>query len=93
MVERPANADDGPSGSQFIALRTRVPVEVVRPRTQAPRQRFSPGPVRNWAVGGRDLLQELNMWVRSLPDRPMQVQRELALILYSSYNMILFPPP
>jgi hypothetical protein len=68
-----------------------VPVEVVRPRTQAPRQRFSPGPVRNWAVGGRDLLEELNMWVRSLPERPTQVRRELGLILHCSNNYT--PPP
>ena len=66
------DADDGPSGSQFIALRTRVPVEVVRPRATAPRQHFSAGPVRNWAVSGRDLLSELNTWVRSLPERPTQ---------------------
>lgn len=66
-------ADSGPSGSQFIALRTRVPVEVMRPRSQpGPRNHYSPGPVRNFAVGGRDLFKELNTWVNSLPERPTQ---------------------
>ena len=91
------DADDGPSGSQFIALRTRVPVEVVRPRARAPRQYFSPGPVRNWAVGGRDLLSELNTWVRSLPDRPSEQhenepESELARRAREPMRAVMPPP-
>jgi hypothetical protein len=67
--------DDGPSGSQFIALRTRVSVEVVRPRStpaKGPSRRYSAGPVRNFAVGGRDLLAELNTWLSALPNNMAQ---------------------
>ena len=59
-------------------LKSRVPVEVVRPRITrqaavGSRQHYPPGPVRNYAVGGRDLLAELNTWVASLPDRSYQL--------------------
>lgn len=51
-----------------------MPVEVVRPRSRpSTKQHFSPGPVRNYAVGGRDLLAELNTWLASLPDRPTEI--------------------
>jgi len=69
-------SDQGPSGSQFIALRTRVPVEVVRPRSKPglkPSHHFSPGPMRNYAVGGRDLMAELNTWLASLSERPTKI--------------------
>jgi hypothetical protein len=89
-------ADEGPSGSQFIALRTRVPVEVVRPRSQpGPRNHYSPGPVRNFAVGGRDLLKELNTWVNSLPERPtQQPENELGLPVRAAPPIrAVLPPP
>jgi hypothetical protein len=54
-------------------LRTRVPVEVVRQRiVPAVKRHYSGGPVRIWAAGGRDLLSEVDMWVKSLSGGPTQ---------------------
>lgn len=73
-------------------------MEVVRPRSNpapGPRRRYSAGPVRNFAVGGRDLLTELNTWLSALPNNMgLQPENEPeAPVRHAEPIRAVMPPP